>query len=66
MDHCLCLHFVLYNMRLVTTLIIALYGAMNYSLLMPNLIALYAENINEIKTNELLFTLEVSFSIISK
>ena len=31
----LCLRFVLYDMRLVNTLIIAKYGVMNYSLLMP-------------------------------
>ena len=34
----LCLHFVLYDMRLVNTFIIAMYGVMNNSLLVPNLI----------------------------
>ena len=44
----LCLHFVLYDMRLVSTLIIAVYGAMNYSLLTPILIELVAK-LNEYK-----------------
>ena len=43
-----CLHFVLYNMRLVNTLNIAVYGAMNYLLLAPNLVAFDAK-LNEIK-----------------
>ena len=33
---------VLYEMRLVNTVIIAMYGVMNYSLLMPNVFAFYA------------------------
>ena len=32
----LCLHFVLYDMRLVNTFIIAMYGVMYCLLLMPN------------------------------
>ena len=35
------LSFVLYDIRLVNTFIIAMYGVMNYSLLMPNLVAFY-------------------------
>ena len=35
----LCLCFVLYNMRLIKTFIIAMYSVMNYSLLMLNLVA---------------------------
>ena len=31
------------NMRLVNTFIIAMYGVMNYLLLMPNLVAFYAK-----------------------
>ena len=45
-----CLHFVLYNMRLVNTLNIAMYGAMNYSFL-PNLVAFDAK-LNEIHENK--------------
>ena len=33
---CLCLRFVLYDMSLVNTFIIAMYCVMNYSLPMPN------------------------------
>ena len=43
----LCLRFVLYGMRLVNTFSISNFGVMNYSLLMPNLIAIYAK-LNEI------------------
>ena len=39
--------FVLNDMRLINTFIIAMYGAMNYSLLMPNLLTFYAR-LNEI------------------
>ena len=39
----LCLRFVLYDIRLFNTFIIAMYGVMNNSLLMPNLVAFYAE-----------------------
>ena len=35
--------FVLNDIRLVNIFIIALYGIMNYSLLMPNLVAFYAK-----------------------
>ena len=38
----LCLCFVLYDMRLVNTFIIAMYGVMNFLLLMPNLVVFYA------------------------
>ena len=31
------------DMRLVSTFIIAIYGVMNYTLLMPNLVAFYAK-----------------------
>ena len=58
----LCLHFVLYDMRSVNMLIIAKYGVMNYSLLMPNLVAFNAK-LNEILITEFYFALEVSFSI---
>ena len=39
---CSCLCFVLYDMRHVNTFIIAMYGVMNYSLLMPKLVVFYA------------------------
>ena len=35
--------FVLNDIRLVNIFIIAMYGIMNYSLLMPNLVAFYAK-----------------------
>ena len=50
-------------MRLVNTFIIALYGVMNYSLLMPNLLVFYAK-LKEKEKNEFDFALEVAFSII--
>ena len=43
----LCLCFVLYDIRLVNTFIIAMYGIMNFLLLMPNLVVFYAK-LNEI------------------
>ena len=43
----LCIHFVLCDLRLVNTFIIAMYGVMNYSLLMQNLVAFYAK-LNEV------------------
>ena len=49
-------------MRLVNT-ISAIYGVMNYSLLLPNMVAFHAK-LNEIYIkNEFHFALEVSFSI---
>ena len=39
----LCLGVVLYDLRFVNTFIIAIYGVMSYSLLMPNLVAFYAK-----------------------
>ena len=39
----LCLHFVLYDMKLVNTFIIAMHGFLNYSLLMLNAVASYAK-----------------------
>ena len=45
--HVFFLRFVLYDMRLVNAFIITMYGVMNYSLLMPNLVAFYAK-LNEI------------------
>ena len=59
----LCLLFVLYNMRLVSTFIIAMYGVMNNLLLVPNLIACYAK-LHEMRNTEFHFALEVSFSIV--
>ena len=50
---CLCLCFVLNDKRIFNTFIITMYGVMNYSLLMPNLVALYS------KPNEL--TLKMNF-----
>ena len=32
--------FMQYDMRLVNTLIVAMYGVMNYSLLLPHLVAI--------------------------
>ena len=49
-------------MRPVNTLNIAVYGVMNYSLLMPNLVAFYAK-LNEIQNIEFRFASELSFSI---
>ena len=46
----LCLHFMLYDMRLVNTFIIAMYGVMNNLLLVPNLIACYAK-LHEMRKN---------------
>ena len=43
----LCLHFPLYNMRLVNTFIIVVYGGINYSLLILKVVAFYAK-LNEI------------------
>ena len=43
----LCLRFVLYDMRLVNSFIIAIYGVIDYSLLMPTVVAFYAK-LNEI------------------
>ena len=43
----LCLCFVLYDMRLVNTFIIAKYCVMNYSLVIPNTVAFYVK-LNEI------------------
>ena len=43
----LCPCFMLYDMRLVNTFIIAMYGVINYALLMPNVIVFYAK-LNEI------------------
>ena len=60
MDPSFVSRFVLYDMRLVNT---SLLGVMNYSLLMPNLIAFYAE-LNEVLKIEFYFVLEVSFSIL--
>ena len=53
-------------MTLVNTCIIARYGVMNYSLLMPNSVALYVK-LHEIlySKNELHIALEVSHSIYS-
>ena len=49
-------------MRLVNILIIARYAVMNYSLLMPYMVAFYAKR-NDILKKEFNFALEVSFSI---
>ena len=49
-------------MRIVNTFIIAIYGVMYYSLIMPNLVAFYLK-MNEIQKIEIHFALEVSFSI---
>ena len=46
-DPLLCLHFAVYNMRLVNTFIIVMYDVINYSLLVPNLVAFYVQ-LNEI------------------
>ena len=59
----LCLRFVFYDMRLVNTSIIAMYDIMNYSLLIPNLVAFNAK-LNEIQKTEFHFALVVSFSIL--
>ena len=49
--------------EIVNTVIIAMYGVINYLLLMPKLVAFYAK-LNEIQNkNEFRFALEVSFSI---
>ena len=53
----LCLPFVLNDMRLINTYIITQYGVMNYSSLMPNLVAFYAK-LNEIYSVEFHFALE--------
>ena len=58
----LCLGFVLFDMILVNTFIIAMHGVMNYSLLMSNLFAFYAK-LHEIQKIEFHFAFEVSFSI---
>ena len=50
-------------MRLVNTFIVAIYGVINTLLLMPNLLAIYAQ-LDEIQKLEFLFALEVSFSIL--
>ena len=57
MDPSFALRFVLYDMRLVNTFIIAIYGDM----IMPNLVAFYAKLNENIKKNH--FALEVSISI---
>ena len=53
---------MLYDMRLVNTFIIAMYGVMNYLLHMPHLVAFYAK-LNEIYKTKFHFALEVFFSI---
>ena len=42
---CLCLRIVLFDMRLVNNFIIAMCGVMKYSLLIPNLVAFYARQL---------------------
>ena len=59
---CLCLRIVLYDIRLVNTFIIVICSAMNYSLLMPNLVA-FSAKLNELQKTEFHFALEVSFSV---
>ena len=49
-------------MRLVNNFIIAMYGVMNYSLFLQNLVAFFAK-LYEIRKTEFDFALEVSFSI---
>ena len=56
----LCLRFVIFDMRLVNTFIIFMYGVMNYLLL--SLVAFYAK-LNEISKIEFHLALEVSFSV---
>ena len=58
----LCPRFVLYDMRLVNTFIIAMYGVMSNWSLIPNLVPFYTK-LNEIYKVEFHFALEVSFSI---
>ena len=55
----LCLRLVRYDMRLVNNFIIAMYGIMNYLMLLPTLVAFYA------KLNEIQSTLVISTPIIS-
>ena len=59
----LCLRFVLCDIRLNNIFTTAMSCVMNYSLLMPNLVAFYAK-MNEIYKHEFrfAFNLEVSFS----
>ena len=49
-------------MRFVYTFIIAIYGVMNYSLLIPHFVAFFAK-LNEMYKIKFHFALEVSFSI---
>ena len=51
-------------MELVNNFIIAVYGAMNYSLSMPNLIGFYAK-LNVIEKKKIHFALEVSYRVFS-
>ena len=39
----LCLRFVLYDIRLVNTFIITMYGVVNFSLPLPNLVAFHVK-----------------------
>ena len=49
-------------MRLVNSFIIVMYGVMNYSLLISNMVAFYAR-LYEILKHEFYLALDVSFSI---
>ena len=49
----------------INTFFIAMYGVMNYSLLMPNLVAFYAK-LHEIRKNEFHFASEVYFRVCTR
>ena len=55
----LCLRLVRYDMRLVNNFIIAMYGIMNYLLLLPTLVAFYAK-LNEIQSTLVISRLRLS------